>query len=76
MSRIDLHLPDIRIQSVQGETMQMPPQRILPEQQVVELTVDPAVWREQACQNAGRDLTQEEWDLLVPGGGDVQSACP
>ena len=45
------------------------------ERQLVELSVDPAVRRERACENPGRDLTQEEWDQLVPGGGDVQSAC-
>ena len=43
--------------------------------ELVRLPLDPAIWTEQACRVAGRDLTQQEWDRFVPGGGTVQSAC-
>ena len=43
--------------------------------ELVRLPLDPAVWTEQACRVAGRDLTQQERDRFVPGGGTVQSAC-
>jgi len=43
--------------------------------EIVRLPLDANVWRQRACEAAGRDLTQDEWDRLVPGGGPVQSAC-
>ncbi len=43
--------------------------------EIVQLPMDKDVWSERACEAAGRNLTQDEWDRLVPGGGSVQSAC-
>ena len=42
---------------------------------LLQIPVDPDRWIERACEVAGRELTQEEWDRYVPGGGEVQSAC-
>lgn len=42
---------------------------------LVNLPLNPAVVVAQACDIVGRDLTAEEWNLYVPGGGTVQSAC-
>jgi hypothetical protein len=38
--------------------------------------VDPAEWRRQACNLAGRNLTQAEWDRFLPGQGPRQATCP
>ncbi len=43
--------------------------------EIVQLPMDKNIWRERACQAAGRNLTQDEWDRLVPGGGRAQPAC-
>ncbi|MEM9610111.1 MAG: protein kinase [Actinomycetota bacterium] len=43
--------------------------------QLVEVPLDPEVWVERACSVVGRDLTEEEWERLVPGDEPVQSAC-
>jgi hypothetical protein len=43
--------------------------------EIVQLPMNKDVWRERACQAAGRNLTQDEWDRLVPGGGLVRLAC-
>ena len=42
---------------------------------VVEIPVNPERWIERACEIAGRDFTDEEWDRLVPGDQPLQSAC-
>ena len=42
---------------------------------LLQILVDPERWIERACKIVGRDLTQDEWDRFVPGGGPVQSAC-
>ena len=42
---------------------------------LLEVPLDPELWIERACEVVGRDLTQAEWDLFVPGGGQPQSAC-
>lgn len=42
---------------------------------LINLPLNPAVVVAQACDIVGRDLTEEEWNLYVPGGGTVQSAC-
>ena len=34
---------------------------------LVQIPLDPARWLELACEAAGRNFTQEEWDRLVPG---------
>jgi len=47
----------------------------LTSEDIVRLPLDETVWHQRACEAAGRDLTQDEWDQLVPGGGPVQSAC-
>jgi WD40 repeat protein/tRNA A-37 threonylcarbamoyl transferase component Bud32 len=38
-------------------------------------STDPAVWRQRACAIAGRNLTQEEWDLYLPAGADYRATC-
>ncbi len=43
--------------------------------EIVKLPMDKNVWSKRACEAAGRNLTQDEWDRLVPGGGQVQYAC-
>lgn len=43
--------------------------------EIVQLSMNEQLWAERACEAAGRNLTQDEWDRLVPGGGKVQSAC-
>ena len=48
---------------------------VLTSEDIVRLPLDETVWHQRACEAAGRDLTQDEWDRLVPGGGPVQSAC-
>ena len=42
---------------------------------LLEIPLEPKLWVERANEVAGRDLTQAEWNLFVPGGGQVQSAC-
>lgn len=42
---------------------------------VLQIPVHPDRWVERACEIVGRDLTQEEWDCLVPGDETLQSAC-
>ena len=43
--------------------------------QVIEVPLDPAAWIEQACITAGRELTPDEWERLVPGDEPQASAC-
>jgi len=43
---------------------------------ILQIALNPDRWVERACAIVGRDFTQDEWDRLVPGGGEVQSACP
>ena len=43
---------------------------------LIKLGLDPDVVLKRACEAVSRDLTQEEWDRFVPGGGPVISACP
>lgn len=40
------------------------------------LSVDPAVWRREACALAGRNLTADEWAKYLPGQGPRQRTCP
>jgi WD40 repeat protein len=40
------------------------------------LSVDPTVWREQACALAGRNLTEDEWARYLPEEGPRQATCP
>jgi hypothetical protein len=42
---------------------------------IVQLALGREAWRERACQKAGRDLSIEEWDRLVPGDGPPVQAC-
>ncbi len=42
---------------------------------LVNLPLNPAVVVAQACDIVSRDLTQEEWDLYVPGDEPLQSSC-
>ena len=42
---------------------------------LLEFSLDPARWIEQACEFVERDLTQDEWDRYVPGDEPLQSAC-
>lgn len=44
--------------------------------EIVEVPLSPDSWRELACELAGRDLTAEEWESLVPGDGRPRSLCP
>lgn len=41
---------------------------------IVELTLDPERWREQACIAAGRNLTADEWATHI--GGTPRATCP
>jgi WD40 repeat protein len=45
-------------------------------EQIVQLPVDPAVWRERACASVTRELTATEWAELVPGDEPQVPACP
>jgi len=38
--------------------------------------VDPAVWRQRACQIVGRNLSREEWKLYLPPGTPYRATCP
>ena len=40
------------------------------------LSVDPTVWREQACALVGRNLTEDEWARYLPDNGPRQATCP
>jgi DNA-binding SARP family transcriptional activator/WD40 repeat protein len=40
------------------------------------LSVDPAVWRREACRLAGRNLTADEWAKYLPGEGPRHRTCP
>lgn len=40
------------------------------------LSVDPVVWRREACRLAGRNLTDEEWARYLPDEGPRQRTCP
>ncbi|MEE8492018.1 MAG: hypothetical protein V3S60_10270, partial [Acidimicrobiia bacterium] len=42
---------------------------------IVRLPLSPQRWVDRACELAGRDFTQEEWDRFVPGDQPLQSAC-
>jgi hypothetical protein len=42
---------------------------------LVQLHLSGAGWREQACRRVGRELSADEWDRLVPGGGPPVAAC-
>ncbi|MGB3735211.1 MAG: protein kinase [Ilumatobacter sp.] len=44
--------------------------------ELLEIPLEPALWMERACEVVGRDFTQDEWELFVPGDEQVQSACP
>jgi hypothetical protein len=39
------------------------------------IPLNPERWVERACQIISRDLTQDEWDALVPGGEPLRPAC-
>ncbi len=57
--------------SVDGEVLWVPTSS-----EIVEVPLSPDTWRELACDLAGRDLTAEEWDSLVPGDDEPRSLCP
>lgn len=42
---------------------------------LINIPLDPANWVERACSVVGRELTQDEWDRLVPGDEPLRSAC-
>ena len=42
---------------------------------LVRLPLGSDAWRERACDRVGRDLSQDEWDRLVPGGGPRIATC-
>ena len=42
---------------------------------VINIPLSPERWVTRACEIVGRDLTQDEWDRLVPGDEPRQSAC-
>ena len=42
---------------------------------LLQIPLTPELWIERACEVVGRDFTEDEWERLVPGGGEVQSAC-
>ncbi len=43
--------------------------------QLLQIPLDPQRWVDRACEIVGRDITQEEWDLFVPGDEQLQTAC-
>ena len=57
--------------SVDGDVLWVPTSS-----EIVEVPLSPDTWRELACDLAGRDLTAEEWDSLVPGDDEQRSLCP
>jgi hypothetical protein len=44
--------------------------------ELVRLPIDPAVWRERACERVSGELTEVEWQDLVPGNVPQVPACP
>ncbi len=42
---------------------------------LIQIPLNPQRWIARACEVADRDLTQDEWDRLVPGDEPLQSAC-
>ena len=40
------------------------------------MTIDPKVWRRDACALAGRNLTVAEWHQYLPGQGPRRRTCP
>jgi WD40 repeat protein len=42
----------------------------------LQIPLNPDRWVERACEIISRDLTQDEWDRLVPGNEPLRSACP
>jgi WD40 repeat protein len=40
------------------------------------MSLDPAVWRREACAIAGRNLTTDEWSKYLPGQGPRRRTCP
>ena len=43
---------------------------------VVIWDLDPTRWTEAACELAGRNLTQAEWDTYIGDLGDYRPTCP
>jgi WD40 repeat protein len=43
---------------------------------LIAIPLGPEVWAAQACELIGRDLTNQEWDLYVPGGRPQSPVCP
>ncbi|HKJ54649.1 MAG TPA: BTAD domain-containing putative transcriptional regulator [Nitriliruptoraceae bacterium] len=44
-------------------------------ERLVQIPVEPERWIAKACAAVGRDLTPDEWDQYVPGGGDPVPVC-
>lgn len=42
---------------------------------VVEVLLDAELWVDKACEGVGRDFTQTEWDLYVPGDRPFRPVC-
>ncbi len=42
---------------------------------VLQFSLDPVRWVEQACELVSRELTADEWDRLVPGSAPQRPAC-
>ncbi len=40
------------------------------------MSIDPEVWRREACELAGRNLTETEWRTYLPAEGPRQRTCP
>lgn len=44
-------------------------------ERILEIPLEPAVWIERACEAVPGMLSQQDWDRLVPGGGEPRSGC-
>lgn len=42
---------------------------------LLEIPLTPELWIDRACEVVARDLTEAEWQRLIPDGGPVRSAC-
>ncbi len=56
--------------SVEGDVVYVPTPAT-----IVEIPLSPIAWRDLACELAGRELTADEWNSLVPGDEAPRPIC-
>jgi hypothetical protein len=40
------------------------------------MALDRSTWREEACELAGRNMTEDEWHRYLPDDGPRRATCP